>query len=162
MNNRKHELRQRRTQYDNLAAVQATTVYHYSDNSAGYDPLAVVATTVHPGTENTLRNSATFETITFNDSTGTTQNPNPVALDFFNGRGTNGWEFAPPTVTDATIANSQPLGQALRNLAYFAGDYDSSDNTGGAYPPTQEAGMVHPYPQLTMWGNFFQPPENFR
>ena len=144
MNNRPHELRQRRTQYDNLAAVQATTVYHYSDGSVGYDPIAVVATTVHPGTENTLKNSATFDTITFNDSSGTAQTP--IAIDFFNGYGTNGWEFAPPDVTN--IGSSSALGKALRNLAYFAGD------TGGAYPPTQEAGRVHPYPQLTMWGNF--------
>lgn len=146
MNSRRHELRQRRTQYDNLAAVQSTLVYHYSDSSNGYDPVAVVATTVHPGTEFTLKNSATFETITFKDKAGTDQKP--IAIDFFNGYGTNGWEFAPPKVDSTTIGASAPLGKALRNLAYFAGDPD------GAFPPKQEAGKVHPLPQLTMWGNF--------
>ncbi len=146
MNNRRHELRQRRTQYDNLAAVQSTLVYHYTDTSKGYDPVAAVATTVHPGTEFTLKNSATFETITFKNKAGTEQRP--IAIDFFNGYGTNGWEFAPPKVDNTTIAATQPLGKALRNLAHFAGDPD------GAFPPKQEAGKVHPLPQLTMWGNF--------
>lgn len=146
MNSRRHELRQRRTQYDNLAAVQSTLVYHYSDSSKGYDPVAAVATTVHPGTEFTLKNSATFETITFYDKDGTKQTA--IAIDFFNGYGTNGWEFTPPTVTSTSLSSTAPLGKALRNLAYFAGDPD------GAFPPKQEAGIVHPYPQLTMWGNF--------
>jgi len=146
MNSRRHELRQRRTQYDNLAAVQSTLVYHYTDTSKGYDPVAAVATTVHPGTENTLKESAKFETIAFKDKTGTEQKP--IAIDFFNGYGTNGWEFAPPTVTSTSLSSTAPLGKALRNLAYFAGDPD------GAFPPKQEAGKVHPLPQLTMWGNF--------
>lgn len=146
MSNRRHELRQRRTQYDNLAAVQSTLVYHYTDSSKGYEPVAAVATTVHPGTVETLKNSATFNTITFKDQDGKDQTT--VAVDFFNGYGTNGWEFAPPKVDSTSIAASQPLGKALRNLAYFAGDPD------GAFPPKQEPNIVHPYPQLTMWGNF--------
>lgn len=146
MNSRRHELRQRRTQYDNLAAVQSTLVYHYTDSSKGYEPVAAVATTVHPGTAETLKNSATFDTITFKDKDGKDQTT--VAVDFFNGYGTNGWEFAPPKVDSTSIAASAPLGKALRNLAYFAGDPD------GAFPPKQEPNIVHPHPQLTMWGDF--------
>ncbi len=147
---RSHELRQRRTQRDNLAAVQSTLIYHKDDKgSKGYEPAAVVATTVHPGTEQTLKNSATFETIKFVKKTdtwfndlGETDTTGIIGVDFFNGYGTNGWEFAAPDVTKLEVQT------ALTNLANFAGDLD------GAYPPKQEAGKVHPAPYLTMWGNF--------
>ncbi|MEB3831289.1 hormogonium polysaccharide biosynthesis protein HpsA [Phormidium sp. CCY1219] len=132
--------RQRRTQWDNLAAVQATAVYHYDHGtSKGYQPVAVVATTVHPGTAETLQDSATFDNIQFQTVDNTQFNA--VAPDFFNGRGTNGWEFEPPELNAS-------VWKALANLAYFAGDPN------GAYPPLQAAGRVHPYPQLTMWGDF--------
>jgi len=97
------------------------------------------------------------------------------------GQGTNGFEFAPPFAGNATTFATQideqfdsdatytPLGVALTNLAYFAGD------PAGAFPPQQDSaaasatnaaktqanfatadavGVVHPYPALTMWGNF--------
>ncbi|URD51561.1 hypothetical protein [Chroococcidiopsis sp. CCNUC1] len=132
-----HETRQRRTLRDNLAAVQATAIYHHEKGNSGYFPAACLATTVHPGTATTLTRSKNFQ-----------------IRDFFIGRGTNGWEYAPPTASEtdfaSAIASTQPLGKVLRNLAYFAGDPD------GAFPPKQETSgsTVHPYPYLTMWGNF--------
>ena len=131
-----NEQRQRRALRDNLAAVQATAVYHHEKNS-GYFPVACVATTVHPGTAQTIADSTNFTT-----------------RDFFTGKGTNGWEYAPPASDETTFAtaigSTQPLGKALRNLAYFAGDPD------GAFPPKQETSgsIVHPQPNLTMWGDF--------
>ncbi len=135
-----NEFRQQRTLRDNLAAVQATAVYHKGQGD-GKTPAAIVATTVHPGTVETLKNSATFETISFAKKAGTAFSSLPadvIVTDFFNGRGTNGWEFEVPTA---------PNQNALNNLANFAGDSD------GAFPPKQD-GKVHPYPFLTMWGNF--------
>ncbi|AFY86680.1 hormogonium polysaccharide biosynthesis protein HpsA [Chroococcidiopsis thermalis] len=132
-----HETRQRRTLRDNLAAVQATAVYHYENGNSGYFPVACLATTAHPGTNQTIDNSTNF-----------------TLRNFFIGRGTNGWEYAPPTTNETTfadnIASSKPLGKALRNLAYFAGDPD------GAFPPKQETSgsIVHPYSYLAMWGDF--------
>ncbi|HIK53371.1 MAG TPA: hypothetical protein IGS17_21010, partial [Oscillatoriales cyanobacterium M59_W2019_021] len=67
-----------------------------------------------------------------------------MPIDFFTGRGTNGWEFAVP---NSFFANAD-VSKALQNLANFAGDPD------GAFPPKQEPGRIHPYPQLTKWGNF--------
>lgn len=132
-NKGRHEFRQQRTLRDNLSAVQATAVYHHTQNS-GDTPVACVATTVHPGTARTLKNSATFETININGTP-------TIAPDFFSGRGTNGWEFEAPDPNG-------PVSRALTNLARFAGDPQ------GAFPPVQEGGMVHPNPQLTMWGDF--------
>ena len=72
-NNRCHEARQRRMLRDNLAAVQATAVYHASVDTNGngttdandWDiPAACLATTVHPGTWQTVANSATFRDFT--------------------------------------------------------------------------------------------------
>ncbi|MBR8837860.1 MAG: hormogonium polysaccharide biosynthesis protein HpsA [Stigonema ocellatum SAG 48.90 = DSM 106950] len=150
---REHEFLQRRTQKDNVAAVQATAVYHYKSGS-GTTPVACMATTVHPGTAETLKRSATFETITFKQNvvatdpitsatTTTQQNYSPIISDFFTGRGTNGWEFSVPT-------SSTALTTARTNLAYFAGDPK------GAFPPTQEAagGVTHPYFELTKYGDF--------
>lgn len=146
-----HQARQRRTLRDNLAAVQSTAIYHAS-NPGGLDfPVACLASTTHPGTATTLQNSIDFRTAnrTFYNAAGTAL---PLRSDFLNGYGTNGWEYAPPQGTEASfataIASNQPLGRALRNLANFAGD------PAGAFPPLQEANIPHPYPNLTMWGNF--------
>ncbi|MBK4732778.1 type II secretion system protein [Oxynema sp. CENA135] len=129
-----HEFRQQKTLRDNLAAVQATAVYHHSQAN-GLTPVACVATTVHPGTVETLKNSATFRELAINGD-------NTLITDFFYGHGTNGWEFNVPDPENAELR------KALANLANFAGDPD------GAFPPKQEAGIVHPNPLLTMWGNF--------
>ena len=136
---REHEFLQRRTQRDNLAAVQATSVYHYQSGS-GLTPVACMATTVHPGTAETLKRSATFDTITYQGASGSVDR---LITDFFTGRGTNGWEFSVPTGT--------ALATAQANLAYFAGDPD------GAFPPKQEVSgstIMHPYPELTKYGDF--------
>lgn len=144
-----NEERQRKTMRDNLAAVQSMAIYH-QDNSDQDFPVACMALTAHPGNQNTIQNSTTFEEVTINGE-------KRLDVDFLNGKGTNGWEFSPPgNVTSTTDFipliddTDDPLRIALRNLAYFAGDPD------GAFPPKQEDGgsLVHPYPQLTMWGNY--------
>jgi len=145
-----HETLQRRTLRDNLAAVQSMAIYHTAASAGGDFPLACFALTAHPGTAPTIKDSRTFESVSI-DGTAS------VKTDFLTGRGTNGWEFAPPAADgDAfadAIAPDQPLGKALRNLAHFAGD-----PAGGApsFPPVQEAsgGVIHPYPYLTMWGDY--------
>jgi len=126
-----NEFRQHRTLRDNLAAVQATAVYYY-DQADGYTPVACLATTVHPGTEQSLKDSATFKTVEVNGN-------ETLMTDFFFGHGTNGWEFDVP---DPSAAQMQ---KALTNLANFAGDPD------GAYPVST---VGDPDPYLTMWGNF--------
>jgi hypothetical protein len=144
--------RQRKSLRDNLAAVQSTLIYHYENaNGSGMGgdfPVATLATTVHPGTTVTRDNATRFTK--FSDN-------NQVNTDFLNGVGTNGWEFNPPgNASDeeafiALIDNaSDPLRIALTNLSRMAGDPD------GAFPPKQEAsgGRMHPYPRLTMWGDF--------
>lgn len=166
-----HEQRQRRTLRDNIAAVQAAAIYH-SGNTAGKDfPVACLASTSHPGTAATLRASINFDPAQINNTYyGADGKSIPIVTNFLNGRGTNGWEFYPPATpfpatagaasTPATeadfisaIAATEPLGKALRNLAYMAGDY-VSDTQHGAFPPSQIAGEVHPDPLVTMWGNF--------
>jgi len=161
-----NQARQRQTFQDHLAAVQATAVYHYSQND-GLFPVACLATTVHPGTPATLRQSATFGGNPIPAITGATVLPDfffggmPVDLngDGVSGGpqdldwdGTNGWEFEPPATNATNFATSlgpnEVLGKALRNLANFAGDPD------GAYPPLQEPGRIHPDPLLTAFGNF--------
>ncbi|MGK7945468.1 MAG: hormogonium polysaccharide biosynthesis protein HpsA [Microcystaceae cyanobacterium] len=142
----KHLDRQRRTLRDNLAAVQSTLVYHASHDQDF--PIATLATTVHNGTQKLKENSTNFETLA---------ETNKLNINFLEGIGTNGWEFNPPgnasTEEDfkALIATGQPLRIALDNLANFTGDYS------GAFPPVQEKTLgkpTHPYPNLTMWGNF--------
>ncbi len=176
--NRCHEARQRQTLRDNLAAVQATAVYHaaFTNSATGLPltqsppagstspadewldfPVACLATTVHPGTADTLDRSSTFENLvqddTWSSALSTTNFP-IVVSDFFSGRGTNGWEYEPPASSPGQfkdkIAATAPLGMALRNLAYFAGD-----PRGGApsFEPQQD-GNVHPYPYMSMWGDF--------
>jgi hypothetical protein len=127
-------------------------VYHYNIND-GQFPAACMAMTAHPGTAQTIVNSRTFAEWESGN----------IRTDFFNGHGTNGWEFTwPSTFDDAggfanQIASSAPLGIALRNLAYFAGDPE-----GGApsFHPVQDTvaadstAVPHPYPYLLMWGDF--------
>ncbi|MEL6222594.1 MAG: hormogonium polysaccharide biosynthesis protein HpsA [Cyanobacteria bacterium J06627_8] len=152
-----HEAKQRRTLRDNLAAVQSMAVYHSAGgNDDGDFPKLCMAVTAHPGMPSTIDSSTTF-------------NPFPGALpvgvpnrdiSFFDGHGTNGWEYPAPAVSPAAFAGSlapgQPLGNTLRNLAHFAGD-----SNGGApsFPPVQDNiadldSVVHPYPNLSMWGDF--------
>ena len=159
-NNRCHEARQRRMLRDNLAAVQATAVYHASvdtdgDGSTDADdwdtPAACLATTVHPGTWETVANSATFRDFTQGLEffwNGSLVDDKLFVSDFFSGQGTNGWEYGVHPTSEFTSGG--PIIQALKNLAYFAGDPN-----GGApsFPPVQDD-TVHPYPQMAMWGDF--------
>ncbi len=146
----KHINRQHRTLRDNLSAVQATAIYHTDlNNTLTKDyPVACLVSTNHPGTPTTLQDSIDFVPTRFRD---TANNQLSLMSDFFMGRGTNGWEFEPPQKTPVQFADSlglnQPLRIALNNLANFAGDPK------GAFPPVQDNDM-HPYPALTMWGNF--------
>jgi len=148
-----HEILQRRSLRDNLAAVQGMVVYHYQGGGSASDgtlPAACVALTAHPGTRETIVKSRTFDTY-----------PGPAGklkVDFFNGQGTNGWEFDFPfTASDFTSGTPlPPLRNALQNLAYFAGDPE-----GGApsFPPVQDTvgdtgAEVHPAPYFSMWGDF--------
>ncbi|QDZ41129.1 hypothetical protein FRE64_14975 [Euhalothece natronophila Z-M001] len=149
---RSNERRQLKTLRDNLAAVQATAIYHHNDDSDF--PAACLATTAHPGTSGTLGTVA--RSTRFIDSPLTGE----LETNFLQGIGTNGWEFnSPGNETTAggfaSLINDSddPLRRALTNLAYFAGDPD------GAFPPLQDDlddddPVIHPYPQLTMWGDF--------
>jgi type II secretory pathway pseudopilin PulG len=151
---RSHEARQRRALRDNLSAVQAAAVYHAAV-SRDY-PIACIASTAHPGSPFSLRQSVNFVPTKFREA-GTGTNT-ALLTDFLNGRGTNGWEFSPPSGSEAQfaadVANSgSPLRIALENLANFAGDHINENRT-GAFPPSQIAGEIHPDPEMTMWGNF--------
>jgi hypothetical protein len=145
LTNLRNKQKQRVTLKDNLAAVQGMVVYQYesSDNM----PLACIANTAHPATLQTLRDSRTFEHYT---------ETSVVKTDFLQGKGTNGWEFAFPTAFDtetefgAELANDKPLGIALRNLAYFAGDPNGGSPS---FTPVQDTN-VHPFPYQAMWGDF--------
>lgn len=161
----KHEARQRRALRDNLSAVQSTAVYHAAVDK-DY-PVACMASVVHPGSPLTLQQSLNFVPTVFVDSTAAANPENNAApstidtalmTDFFNGRGTDGWEFDAPGGNKADfiagLAADRPLRIALNNLAQFAGDHDVSTGKTGAFPPTQEAGQIHPDPEFAMWGNF--------
>lgn len=171
---RAHEIRQWRTLRDNLAASQATAVYHYRADTdgdgtveigeGGEFPVACLATTAHPGTETADRNSRTFTYYDLTDGNlSTTPNNLAIKTDFLKGQGTNGLEFSAPFKGDASTFQTQinnansPLRVALTNLAYFAGDPN------GAFPATQNVitgamdatnEVISPYPLMTMWGNF--------
>ena len=138
--------RQRVALRDNLAAVQGMVVYHYN-TSDGQFPLACIANTAHPATIETLRKSRTFNHY---PETGV------VVTDFLRGDGTNGWEFSFPDAIDtetefsAALETDQPLGIALRNAAYFAGDPNGGSPS---FTPRQNA-TVHPFPYQAMWGDF--------
>jgi hypothetical protein len=150
-----HLTQQRRALRDNLPAVQSAAVYHSAVGNKDY-PVACLAMTSHPGTVHTLRQSVNFFPTSFfqTDEVGTRAAglPGILLTNFFTGQGTNGWEFQPPAGDVATftaqLAADQPLRVALENLASFAGDPK------GAFPATQEAGLIHPHPALTMWGDF--------
>ena len=156
-----NEARQRQTLWDNLAAVQATAVYHAKAPNGVDFPAACIATTVHPGTPGTLDKSATFEDLAYGVPDNSflpgsspelyhTTTRSLVISDFFRGRGTNGWEYQVPPL--ASFSNrSSNLMTVLRNLAQFAGD-----PSGGApsFPPIQQRGVVHPHPLMAMWGDF--------
>jgi len=147
---RNSEYLHRKTLRDNLAAVQGMVVYHYQGpgNMAtnGEFPAACVALTAHPGTQQSIIDSRTFNNY---------PSTSVLKADFLNGEGTNGWEFRYPTAFDTesefatALGATQPLGKALRNWAYFAGD-----PLGGApsFRPTQDDD-IHPYPYLSMWGD---------
>ncbi|HIK36034.1 MAG TPA: hypothetical protein IGQ15_10190 [Thermosynechococcus sp. M98_K2018_005] len=158
---RRNEFYQHRTLRDDLAAVQATAIYHYKaggttinpsipdpltnpypgQNTGGYQPIACLATTHHYGTPQTALRS-----IMFNQYSGIQGLPSGFQFfDFFTGRGTNGWEFIPPNF------NSPQMGQAMQNLVAYA-----SDGVAGAFPPKQETGgtLIHPDPNRTRAGNF--------
>lgn len=153
-----NEARQRRSLWDNLAAVQATAIYHKALGSDKLDyPAACMATTVHPGTAGTLDKSATFENLAFGfkDAFDAPYNiDNGVISDFFRGRGTNGWQYSVPDENDLKNSGSTLI-RALKNLATFAGDPN-----GGApsFEPVQgstsEAPIPHPFPSMAMWGDF--------
>lgn len=153
-----NEARQRKTLWDNLASVQATAVYHALGNAGGnLDlPLACIATTVHPGTAGTLDKSSTFENLAYglppNAIAGYTDATQPLIIsDFFRGRGTNGWEYKVPSLTDFSNSTS-PLRTALRNLAQFAGD--PRGGTPSFPPPPDTSLTTTPYPLMSMWGDF--------
>jgi len=153
-----HEKRQQRALRDNLSAVQSTAIYHAAV-SRDY-PIACFASTAHAGSPFALKQSVNFVPTFFVDSATAVDSRTDTILltDFLLGRGSNGWEFEPPSGSEAQfksdIANAaSPLRIAIQNLAYFAGDHISDART-GAFPPTQEAGQIHPDPELTMWGNF--------
>jgi hypothetical protein len=152
-----NEERQRRNLWDNLAAVQATAVYHNATDTTPETrdfPDACLVTTIHPGTPTTLDRSSTFENLAYGLPAtaipGYTDQPNPLVIsDFFRGRGTNGWEYSTPTAAAFSNLNS-PLMRSLRNLAFFAGDPNGGTPS---FKPFQDR-TVHPYPSMAMWGDF--------
>jgi hypothetical protein len=165
----------RRTQRDNLAAVQATAVYHHRAAEPSM-PMLCLSSTIHPGTEASYLNSITYGDPVSpvdpgNPSNGVTRYPSlnanfvrPVGsealfpkADFFTGRGTanmeygNGTDPNRPPFTAADFEQGTALMKVLTNLAQFAGDPN------GAYPPLQAppgSTQVYPDPVLTMWGDF--------
>jgi hypothetical protein len=163
-----NEARQRKSLWDNLAAVQATAVYHNAEDQTAAlrdFPDACLVTTIHPGTPTTLDRSATFENLAFGFSAqpdvipGYTGTPSPAVIsDFFRGRGTNGWEFSTPTAADFSNTGS-PLMRALRNLANYAGDPNGGSPS---FTPRQSGTTVHPYPAMSMWGDFSMLRQVFR
>ncbi|MGQ9838910.1 MAG: hormogonium polysaccharide biosynthesis protein HpsA [Cyanobacteriota bacterium] len=132
-----NEARQRLTLRDNPAAVQATAVYHYSQQEGRF-PVACLATVAHPGSVGSLKRASTFPS--GNQAT-------QLGINFFTGQGTNVWEYDPTPMKDL-LTPGTPLWTALTNLARFAGDPD------GAFPPRQEPGRIHPDPFITAFGNF--------
>ncbi|MBD1911291.1 MULTISPECIES: hormogonium polysaccharide biosynthesis protein HpsA [unclassified Leptolyngbya] len=156
--NRCSEARQRRALWDNLAAVQAMAVYHASSGDLDR-PVACMASTVHPGTAGTLERSSTFENLAlglpasaFGTGNEYLEANTPIISNFFQGRGTNGWEFEFKDTYLADYNNpNSALRIALRNLAQYAGD-----PLGGApsFTPVQDRLGVHPFPSMAMWGDF--------
>ena len=155
-----NEYRQKRSLRDNLAAVQGMVVYHYQ-KYGGQFPAACVAFTSHPGTLQSIVDSRTFDRWTVkgkvaSSDTTTTDNSILPKTDFLHGKGTNGWEFKYNGDFDTLekfrtqVLNDAPLGKALRNLAYFAGDPKGGSPS---FPAVQDE-RVHPFPYHAMWGDF--------
>ncbi|NEZ56429.1 hormogonium polysaccharide biosynthesis protein HpsA [Adonisia turfae] len=155
------QAKQQKSLRDNLAAVQGMVAYHYTQDN-GELPYICMASTVHPGTEQTLTNSRTF---------GTYPQTGARRIDFLTGQGTNGWEFdfqsqyaTSDIFGNKVVGENEPLGRALRNLAHFAGDPQGgapsfspvqgiqNDAVGLTLEPNDD--FVHPYPYLSMWGDF--------
>ena len=154
-----HVDQQRRTLRDNLSAVQSTAIYHAAADQPDY-PVACLATTSHPGTFWSLRQAVTFRPFGFagTDNTGAVDSTPSLRTNFFTGVGTNGWEFETPGGTYSAFKTqienpSSPLRIALQNLANFAGDHQG-DSQSGAFPPTPNDTVIHPYPALSMWGDY--------
>ena len=163
------ETLQMRSLRDNLAAVQSMAAYHSLDTVGGKFPLACLASTVHPGTQFTLENSRTFDKYSYIDSIGATQIG--WKTDFLTGNGTNGIEFSTPTKGQLGVVTTTVDGEnvetmttgamdtdwfnALNNLAYFAGDPQGGAPSFPASQLQSDTGVVvHPYPYLSMWGDF--------
>ena len=153
---RSNEHKQWKSLRDNLASVQSAAIYHASSSNTGGFPTACLSLAAHPGTTNTISNSTTFATFPATSN---------IQTDFLIGKGTNGWEFNPPSSSSSafisSIASGQPLYYALSNLANFAGDPKGAfppqqDGPGGGVFPATSAtsNTVHPYPYLSMWGDF--------
>ena len=139
-----HEYLQRKALRDNLAAVQGMVVYHYEEDNGEF-PAACVALTAHPGTRQAIVDSRSFGTWLSGD----------VKTDFLNGKGTNGWEFEFFNRSAFTSLPGGTLGNALQNLAYFAGDPDGGAPSFKPVQDTQGANaVVHPFPYMAMWGDF--------
>ncbi|MDV3352882.1 hormogonium polysaccharide biosynthesis protein HpsA [Leptothoe sp. LEGE 181152] len=168
------QAKQQKSLRDNLSAVQGMVVYHYTQGNNGTIPYICAASTVHPGTQQTLTNSRTFNRYEMPDG-GTTlpdgTTPSPLETNFLTGKGTNGWEFdfssfdsdSDGDITDEFVV-TRPMGKALRNLAHFAGDprggapsfspkQGVKNNTIGAVLADDDE-VMHPYPYLSMWGDF--------
>ncbi|MEM9770596.1 MAG: hypothetical protein AAF889_03175, partial [Cyanobacteria bacterium P01_D01_bin.73] len=167
---RPHATLQRRSLRDLLASVQGTLVFHRAYEN-GAEPVAAMATVAHPGSASSLKNASTFEQppepfsvrdvaelrALFGEEFG--NSGDEIMTDFFEGRGTNGWEFDADTLNSMVSATTNAgsarvqfsngaLRDAVENLAALSGDPE------GAFPARQENGTVHPYPELTKWGNF--------
>ncbi|MBD1842329.1 hypothetical protein H6F89_02650 [Cyanobacteria bacterium FACHB-63] len=152
----------RRSLRDNLSAVQSTAVYHSAED-LDY-PVACLATTSHPGTVWSLRQAVTFRPSEFfgtNDSGVADTTATSLLTNFFTGVGTNGWEFTTPGgdyngFLSAVQSETSSLRLALQNLANFAGDHQTIGSAlkSGAFPPTPNAAEIHPYPALSMWGDY--------
>lgn len=165
----------RRTQRDNLAAVQAAAVYHHKGTPDRTLPVLCLSSTIHPGTEASYFNSITFgdpvspaAPTAINQMTrypssnaNFVRPPGSQALfppaDFFTGRGTANMEYGNATNPDnppfeaADFESGTALMKVLTNLAQFAGD------PSGAFPPLQAlpgSRQVYPDPVLTMWGDY--------
>jgi hypothetical protein len=165
---------QRKSQRDNLAAVQATAVYHRAAADPTL-PVLCLSSTIHPGTEASYLNSITFgDPVSPADPTSPNnvtrypslnanyvRPPGTQALfpeaDFFTGRGTANMEYGnatsptQPPFEVADFAEGSVWLKALTNLAQFSGDPN------GAFPPSQAppgGNQVYPDPVLTMWGDY--------
>ncbi|TVQ18666.1 MAG: hypothetical protein EA367_13910, partial [Leptolyngbya sp. DLM2.Bin15] len=96
----------------------------------------------------TLARAATFQNLNIGNWGGINADYPLVISNFFNGTGTNGWEFEAPN--RAAFNPGSPTMRALANLANYAGDPNGGSPS---FPPVQDT-FVHPYPSMAMWGDF--------